>query len=277
MISRTTRKNLLGGHLVAWGYALIIIGPMFWILSNSFKRQIDILMGNTFSTPILTNYETLLFSRQSDFLMNLWNSAMIGVVSTVIVLVIATLAAFTIIRLEPPKWATALLLGWALVFHMLPTLTFVGSWYVMFSNMGLHGTYTALILTHVLHALPQTMFLMVGFLLNIPRELIQAARMDGCSYGQVFRRIVVPLSFGGMAAAGALAFIQSWSDFAISLNLSDQDTMTAPVAIATFAQEHQIRYGEMAAASVMSMIPALILILLGQRYVVRGLMAGAVK
>jgi len=277
MTRRATRKSLFSGHLVAWGYALIIMGPMVWILSNSFKRQIDILMGSTFTTPVLSNYENLLFSRQSDFLMNLWNSAMIGVASTVIVLVIATLAAFTITRLEPPKWAVVLLLGWALVFHMLPTLTFVGSWYVMFSNMGLHGTYTALILTHVLHALPQTMFLMVGFLLNIPRELIQAARMDGCSYGQVFRRIVVPLSFGGMAAAGALAFIQSWSDFAIALNLSNKDTMTAPVAIATFAQEHQIRYGEMAAASVMSMIPALVLILFGQRYVVRGLMAGAVK
>ena len=132
-------------------------------------------------------------------------------------------------------------------------------------------------LTHIVHSLPQTVFLMVGFLLNIPKDLIQAARMDGCSYGQLFRRIVLPLSLGGMAAAGALAFIQSWSDFAIALNLTDQDTMTAPVAIATFAQEHQIRYGEMAAASVLSMIPALILILFGQRYVVRGLMAGAVK
>ena len=88
---------------------------------------------------------------------------------------------------------------------------------------------------------------------------------------------MVPLSYGGLAAAGALAFIQSWSDFAIALNLSDKDTMTAPVAIATYAQEYQILYGEMAASSVISMIPALVLILFGQRLVVRGLMAGALK
>tara|TARA_B100000674_G_C37933070_1_gene958912 strand:+ start:1374 stop:2204 length:831 start_codon:yes stop_codon:yes gene_type:complete len=271
------RKRLFSGHLVGWGYALIILGPMLWILSNSFKRQIDILMGTGLTKPVLTNYNTVLFSRQSDFLMNLWNSAIVSVTSTVLVLAIATLAAFTILRLEPPKWAILLLMGWALVFHMLPTLTFVGSWYVMFTNLDLHGTFSALILTHLVNALPQTMFLMTGFLMNIPKELIHSARIDGCSYGQVFRRIVVPLSYGGLAAAGALAFIQSWSDFAIALNLSDKDTMTAPVAIATFAQEYQIRYGEMAASSVLSMIPALIIILFGQRLVVRGLMAGALK
>jgi multiple sugar transport system permease protein len=272
-----SQRRPLGGHLVAWGYALIILGPMLWILSNSFKRQIDILMGAGLTEPVLTNYNTVLFSRQSDFLMNLWNSAVVSVTSTILVLAIATLAAFTILRLEPPKWAVLLLMGWALIFHMLPTLTFVGSWYVMFTNLNLHGTFIVLILTHSVNALPQTMFLMIGFLMNIPKELIHSARIDGCSYGQVFRRIVVPLSYGGLAAAGALAFIQSWSDFAIALNLSDKDTMTAPVAIATYAQEYQILYGEMAASSVISMIPALVLILFGQRLVVRGLMAGALK
>lgn len=271
------KKRFHPGNLVAWGYALLILGPMVWILSNSFKRQIDILMGTSFAPMTLVNYKQLLFSRQSDFLENLANSGIVAVISTVIVLAIATLAAFTIVRLQPPKWAVWLLLGWALVFHMLPTLTFVGSWYVMYSNAGLHGTYTALILTQVVHNLPTTLFLMVGFIMAIPNELVQAARLDGCSYGQVFARIVLPLSFGGMAAAGALAFISAWSDFAIALNLSSRHTMTAPVAIATFAQEHEVRYGAMAAASVVSMIPALVLILFGQRYVIRGLMAGAVK
>lgn len=271
------KRGITPGNLVAWGYALIILGPMLWIVSNSFKRQIDILMGTTISPGTLVNYRQLLFSRQSDFAQNLLNSGIVALAATVIVLIIATLAAFTIVRLQPPKWAVWLLLGWALVFHMLPTLTFLGSWYVMYSNAGLHGTYTALILTQVVQNLPTTLFLMVGFMLAIPNELIQAARLDGCSYGQVFRRIVLPLSFGGIAAAGSLAFINAWSDFAIALNLSNRDTMTAPVAIATFAQEHEVQYGAMAAASVVSMIPALVLILFGQRYVIRGLMAGAVK
>ncbi len=274
---RTQSRRVTGGDMVAWGYALLIVGPLVWILSNSFKRPIDILMGKMVAPVTDANYVSILFSRQSDFLANLLNSAIVAVSATALALLIATVAAFTIVRLNPPRWDSFLVLGWALVFHMLPTLTFVGSWYVMFSQANLHGTYLALILTHTVHILPQTMFLMTGFMLAIPRELVEAARLDGCSYGQVFRRIILPLSLGGMAAAGALAFIQSWSDFAISLNLSDQHTMTAPVAIATFAQEHQIRYGEMAAASVISMLPALVLIMFGQRFVVRGLLAGAVK
>jgi len=272
-----TRKTGIGGNLVVWGYAALILAPMAWILSNSFKRQIDILMGNAVAPVTFANYQSLLWSRQSHFLDNVLNSAIVAVASTAIVLIVATLAAFTLVRLNPPRWVIALVLGWSALFHMLPTLTFVGAWYWMFSSVGLHGTYLALILTHVVHNLPMALFLMTGFILNIPRELVQAARLDGCSYGKVFRHIILPLSFGGMAAAGALAFINSWSDFAIALNLSDRDTITVPVAVATFAQEHQIRYGEMAAGSVLSMIPALAFILFGQRFVVRGLLAGAVK
>lgn len=277
MKSRSFRLSDLFGNVVAWGYALIILGPMVWIVSNSFKRQIDILMGTAFAPVTFNNYTGILASRQSQFLWNLFNSALVGVITTAVVLAIATLTAFAVVRLNPPKWFTVGMLGWAVIFHVLPTLTFVGSWYVMFSQLGLHGTYVAIILTHIVNNLPMAIFLMIGFVLNIPKDLIQAARLDGCTYGKVFVHVVLPLSLGGMAAAGALTFINSWSDFAIALNLSNRETMTAPVAIATFAQEHQIRYGEMAAASVMSMIPALVFILFGQRFVVRGLLAGAVK
>lgn len=272
-----SRKTGIGGNLVVWGYAALILAPMVWILSNSFKRQIDILMGNTIAPFTLNNYQSLLFSRQSQFLDNVLNSTIVAVISTAIVLLIATLAAFTIVRLNPPKWVLILVLGWSAIFHMLPTLTFVGAWYWMFSSAGLHGSYLALILTHSVNNLPLALFLMTGFIMNIPKELVQAARLDGCSYGKVFRHIVLPLSYSGMAAAGALTFINSWSDFAIALNLTDRNTLTVPVAIATFAQEHQIQYGEMAAGSVLSMIPALAFILFGQRFVVRGLLAGAVK
>lgn len=176
----------IGGNVMAWGYALIILGPMFWILSNSFKRQIDILMGTTTAPVTLINYQLIINSRQSHFLWNLWNSAVVSVASTVIVLIIATLAAFTVARLQPPRWVSFILLGWALLFHMLPTLTFVGSWYVMFTQAGLHGTYTALISAQVVQGLPMALFLMIGFVMNIPRNWCRqrgwtAAPMRRCS------------------------------------------------------------------------------------------------
>lgn len=262
---------------VVWGYALLILVPTVWVLSNTFKYKIDIISGTTIAPFTWSNIDRLLFSRQSDFLMNLLNSAIIATVSTAIVIVIATMAAFTLSCLRVPGWVRWALLGWALLFHMLPTLTFVGSWYLMFASVGLHGTYFAVTMTHVVQNLPMALFLMISFIGALPPELIQAARMDGCTYGQVFWKIAFPLVRGGMIAATALTFIFSWNDFAISLALTSPDTMTAPVAIASFAQEYDIRYGEMAAGTMLSIIPALILILVGQKFIVRGLLAGAVK
>jgi len=262
---------------VVWGYAALIVLPTLWVLSNAFKYKIDIITGTTISPITWSNFEQLLFSRQSHFLWNLFNSAVVAVISTAIVIVAATMAAFTLGRLRVPGWVRWLILGWALLFQMLPTLTFVGSWYVMWSAVGLHGTYVAVILTHVVHNLPMGLFLMLSFMAALPQELFQAARMDGCSNGQMFWRVAFPLVRGGMIAATALIFIFSWSDFAIALALTSPATMTAPVAISTFAQEYDIRYGEMAAGTLLSIVPALVLILVGQRFIVRGLLAGAVK
>ena len=268
--------SILANSLV-WGYGLMILGPMAWVLSNAFKYQIDILTGKIFARFTLDNFRQLLFSRQSDFLMNLFNSALVASVSMVAVILVATLAAFTLARLKVPYWVRWAVLGWALVFNMLPTLTFVSSWYLMFSAIGLHGSYLALILTNCAHLLPIGLFLMMSFVGAVPEELIQSARMDGCSYGAVFWKIVFPLVRGGLIATSALVFIFAWSDFAIALNLTSSETMTAPVAIATYAQEYEIRYGEMAAGAALSIVPALTLILVGQRFIVRGLLAGAVK
>lgn len=259
----------VAANVLVWGYAAMILLPTLWVLSNAFKYKIDIITGATLSPVTWSNFEQLLFSRQSQFLWNLLNSAFVAVSSTAIVIVIATMAAFTLGRLRVPGWVRWPILGWALLFQMLPTLTFVGSWYVMWSAIGLHGTYISVILTHVVHNLPMGLFLMLSFMSALPHEIFQAARMDGCSNSQMFWRVAFPLVRGGMIAATALIFIFSWSDFAIALTLTSPATMTAPVAIATFAQEYDIRYGEMAAGTLLSIVPALILILVGQRFIDR--------
>ena len=275
-MTRRVTGQLVSNSIV-WGYALLILAPMVWVISNAFRRQIDILQGKLVSPFTWSNFEELLFSRQSDFLMNLLNSAIVATSATVIIILVASMAAFTLGRLNVPGWFKWAVLGWALLFNMLPTLTFIGSWYVMFANLGLHGTYFAIIITQVVIHLPLAIFLLLNFLDGIPDELLQAARMDGLSDAQTFRKIILPLLRGGLIATAALVFIFAWSDFAVALNLTSSATMTAPVAISTYAQEYEIRYGEMAAGSVLSMLPALTLILIGQRFVVNGLLAGAVK
>ena len=254
-----------------------VIGPFAWILTASFKYQIAIYSGEWPFTPTLSNYVEVLFGRRSDFVGNVVNSLIVASVSTALVLVVGTLAAYSLHRFRWPAWVSAGFLGWTLVFHMIPVLTLIGPWYVAFRELGLYDTRIALILTHVTINLPMTVWLMRSFFGEVPPEIEEAARVDGCGAFEAFRRITLPLVIPGLIAAGVLAFIFSWNEFPVALSLTSRDLATVPVAIARFAQQYEIQHSQMAAASIVSTIPAVILMALGQRFIVRGLTLGAVK
>ncbi|HLX30380.1 MAG TPA: carbohydrate ABC transporter permease [Casimicrobiaceae bacterium] len=254
-----------------------IIGPFLWILTASFKHQIAIYAGQFPFTPTLSNYVDVLAGRRSDFPGNIANSLIVASTSTALVLIAGTLAAYSLHRFRWPAWLGAGFLAWTLVFHMVPVLTLLGPWYVAFRELDLYDTRFALVLTHVTINLPMTVWLMRTFLREIPPEIVEAAQVDGCGPFDTFRRIVLPLALPGLIAAGILAFIFSWNEFPIALTLTSRATATVPVAIARFAQQYEIQYAQMAAAAVISTVPAVILMFLGQRFIVRGLTLGAVK
>lgn len=147
----------------------------------------------------------------------------------------------------------------------------------MFRMVGLYNTYAGLILAHLTLNLPLVLWMMSVFVREVPMELEEAARIDGASTPVLLWRVIVPVILPGLVATGLLAFIFSWNEFAVALNLTARQTATVPVAIAKFAQEFEIQYTQMAASSVLSLLPALVLLLLGQRYIVRGLLVGAIK
>lgn len=265
------------GRGVVFGYALLILAPFVWIALASFKSQIQILTNAIVFDPVLDNYIELLFSKSASFHRKIANSLVVAAASTLLALAIAASAAFTLVRLSLPDWLRAAVFGWAMLFHMLPTITFVGPWYVMLDSVGLTNSYVGLMLANVTHHLPMALWIVAAFMRDIPEEILDAARIDGCDERSSFMRIVLPLVMPGLAAAGALVFLFSWNDFIVALNLTAADTRTAPVAIATFAQEHDVKYGEMAAGAMLTTLPALLLLLLGQRLIVRGLLSGAVK
>jgi multiple sugar transport system permease protein len=122
-----------------------------------------------------------------------------------------------------------------------------------------------------------TVWLMTAFLREVPPELEEAAQVDGCTPLEAFLKVVLPIVVPGLIAAGILAFIFSWNEFPIALSLTSRETATVPVAIARFAQQYETQHAQMAAASVISTIPAVLLMFLGQRFIVRGLTLGAVK
>ena len=254
-----------------------IVAPFAWILTASFKHQIAIYSGQFPFTPTLSNFDDVLFGRRSDFAGNILNSLLVAGSSTLLALTIGTLAAYSLHRFRWPKWVSAGFLGWTLAFHMVPVLTLIGPWYIAFRELGLYDTRAALILTHVTINLPMTVWLMRTFFREIPPEIVEAAQVDGCGPFDAFRHVVLPLAVPGLIAAGVLAFVFSWNEFPVALSLTSRATATVPVAIARFAQQYETQHAQMAAASVLSTIPAVLLMLLGQRFVVSGLTLGAVK
>ena len=272
-----SRTTTLATHTVLVLCALIVIAPVAWITVAAFKTQISLLTGQVLFQPTWANFDELLFSRSSDYLANFLNSLTVATASTLTIAIFSTLAAYSLHRLAWPAWVPASLLLWSVVFHMLPPITMVGPWYVMFRSVGMDNTYTCLILTNVALNLPVGIWLMSVFVRDIPVELEEAARMDGCTTPQMLWRIVFPLVLPGLAAMSILVFVFSWNEFAVALNLTARQTATVPVAIAKFAQEYEIKHGVMAAGAVLSAIPAIVVLLLAQRHIVKGLTAGAVK
>jgi len=256
---------------------IAVLFPFLWIAMAAFKTQIALLSGAVVFKPVLSSFQEVLFSKTSEYLHNFLNSTIVGLGSTATVLVIGTMGAWSISRARWPSWVIHGLLGWAIVFHMIPPITMVGAWYVMFRMVGLYNTYAGLILAHLTLNLPLVLWMMSVFIREVPTELEEAARIDGASTPILLWRVIVPVVRPGLIATGLLAFIFSWNEFAVALNLTARQTATVPVAIAKFAQEFEIQYTQMAASSVLSLLPALVLLLLGQRYIVRGLMVGAIK
>ncbi|MBP8297523.1 MAG: carbohydrate ABC transporter permease [Burkholderiales bacterium] len=271
------RLQSLALHAALGACALIVLGPFVWIALAGFKTQISLMLGEIAFTPMLDNFRELLFSSTSDYLANFRNSLIVAGASTVIVLVVSTLAAYSIERMGWPRWVVHLFLLGAAVFNAIPAITLVGAWYVMFRSLDLYNTYAAVILAHATLNLPIGIWLMATFIREVPRELEEAARIDGCGTLALLWRIIVPVVMPGLAATAILVFIHSWNEFVVALNLTAKQTATVPVAIAKYAQEHETKYGEMAAGALLSTLPALILLFFGQRHIVRGLTAGAVK
>lgn len=275
--SRAERRGALLRHAALATFAAVVLFPFLWILAASFKNQIDLLMGRFFFTPVLTSYESVLFGPTSDYLRNFANSMIIGIGSTLLVLMVSTLAAWSLYRMEWPEWVLQSMLGWTVVFHMVPPITLAGAWYTMFRGVGLDNTYLGLILAHTTLHLPMALWMMGVFVRDVPKDLIESAQIDGATPPRILWSIIVPLVKPGLAATGVLTFVFSWNEFPVALVLTQRQTATVPLGIGKYAQENTVAFTEMAAASILSIVPAFILLLVAQRFIVRGLTAGAVK
>ena len=255
-------------------YALI---PVLWILSLSLKAPETIGDGRFIPSKwTLDNYESV-FST-GIFNAALINSIGIALITTVIALALASMAAYAIARLDFP--GKAIILAGALAVSMFPAISIVGGLYDVWRQIGLYNTWPGLILPYLSFSLPLSIYILAAFFREIPWDLEKAAQMDGATGMQAFRQVILPLALPGVFTAGILTFIAAWNDFLFANVLTSTDAArTAPVALSFFRGASQFTdpSGAIAAGAVVVTIPILIKVLIFQRRIVSGLTAGAVK
>ncbi len=253
--------------------ALVFMAPLLWALDLSLKSRIDVFAFPPKVLdfrPTLDNYASVL-APEGGFLQALGSSLLVALLSTVTAVAIGACAAFAMSGRRRAARSGHILGLMMLVFRMAPPVAMLIPYYVVFKSLGLVGTRAALFLTHGAFALAVVTWIIKGFLDEIPPEIEEAAMMDGASPVQVFLQIVLPLSKGVLTAACIFAFLTSWNEFLFASVLSSAATRTLPIAIASFIGEVYTSWGELAAATVIGLLPTLLFAFLGQRYLLAGL------
>ena len=264
------------------GVALIVIwglAPFYWMVVTSF-RDVGYTFDNTpWPTHVtLDNYITAFSTNLGNhFGRALLNSLIIGVVTTAVGLAAGVFAAYALSRLNFP--GKFLVTGFILAASMFPLVALVTPLFQLFTNIHWMGTYQALIIPDISFVLPLTIYTLTAFFNEMPWELEEAARIDGATPWQAFRKVILPLAAPGLFTTAILAFISAWNEFLIASQLSDDSTQPVTVAIASFAgaQPHQEPYTTIMAAGTIVTVPLVILVLVFQRQIVAGLTAGGVK
>ena len=281
MAAITTRRIKAGPillHGFLWIVVLLTLGPVLYTFLTSIKYFRDIVSGSFSFEPTIANYEELFTGSRSNFFQLTRNSLIVGFGSLVVVLFITSLAAYSLSRFKWRMIYSAIVMSWVLFVNMLPPVVFIGPFYLIAQTLGIYDSPLAVIMAHTVLNLPLAFWMLHSFFSEVPVELEEAAAIDGCSRLLTFWRIVLPLTRPGIAATAVLVFVFSWKDFLFALVLSSTPRgMTIPVGIASFIQEYNIRYGEMAAAAFFATIPALILVIAAQKHIVKGLTLGALK
>ncbi len=271
---RTNRIFWALGAVVVVIYALV---PVAWIVSLSLKKPADLTDGKFFPRSVnLENYRSIFDS--SQFTSALRNSIGIALLSTLIAVVLAMFAAYAIVRLEFA--GKAVLLAGALAIAMFPPISVIGPLFNMWRSLGLYDTWAGLIIPYMTFTLPLAIWTLSAFFREIPWDLDKAARVDGATPFQAFRKVIAPLAAPGVFTSAILVFIFAWNDFLFAITLtSTERARTVPAALAFFSGDSQFEQptGSIAAAAVVVTIPIIIMVLVFQRRIVAGLTSGAVK
>jgi ABC-type glycerol-3-phosphate transport system permease component len=258
--------------------ALVIftLFPFYWAIIASFTPDAALFRDPSLwpSTFILDHYRALFDER--DFFTPIRNSIIVAGTTTAFCLTVGTFAAYAMARLE--FRGKAAIMAFILAVTMFPQISIVSPLYLLLRSLRLIDTYPGLIMPYMTFAMPLTVWILPGSIRQIPRDLEDAAHVDGASRRQSFTRILLPLAVPSLATTAILTFIYCWNEFLFALSFTlGPDRQTVPVAIALFRGQYQVPWGQILAAAVVATAPVAAMVLVFQRRIVQGLTAGAVK
>jgi len=260
-------------------FTLALLGlwlfPVYWIFLTSFKtpREINAPTPTFLFDPTLENYRDL-FTRFA-FGRALTNSFVIVGATTFLVMVLALLAAYALGRLPVPGEKHLAL--WILSLRFLPPVAVIIPFYLTWQRLHLLDTHAGLILIYVAFNLPFAIWMLRGFLVEVPRELDEAATLDGLSHLQIIRRIILPVIAPGAAVTAIFTFTFAWNEYLMALILTSVDATTVPLTVSKFIQAYSILWGDVGAAAAIQLLPILVVVFLLQKQIMRGITLGAVK
>ncbi|MGO3346593.1 MAG: carbohydrate ABC transporter permease [Marinomonas sp.] len=267
-------KTLITGSF-AWLVALTLFFPIFWMFITSFKTELQAISvpPALFFEPTLDNYKVV--QERSDYLLHAMNSVITSFGSTLIALVIAIPAAYSM-AFFPGKRTKDILL-WMLSTKMLPAVGVLVPIYILFRNHGLLDSRTGLIIIFTLMNLPIIIWMLFSYFKDLPKEILEAARMDGASpWGEVVK-VVLPLSVGGIASTALLSIILCWNEAFWSLNLTASNAAPLTAMIASYSSPEGLFWAKLSAASTLACAPIVVFGWFCQKQLVQGLTFGAVK
>jgi multiple sugar transport system permease protein len=275
-----SRKSELRRRIIIYLLVILFLAfslpPLIIPFFTSFKTMSDVYALPPKLLPTPFTIESYIYSlKEKNFLDNLYHSAVIATMVTILTLLFAVPSGYGLARFN--FRGRRLLAMSVLLAYLLPAVALLVPFFVIFKNLGLIDTYPSIIIAHLVFTVPFAIWFMRGYLTYIPWDLEEAAMVDGCSRPGAILRVIFPLLKPAVLAIGFFSFITSWQEFVYALIFTGINTATAPVVISSFVQEAYVDWGGLAASTMMFSAPVAVLFLLFQRYLISGLMGGAVK
>ncbi|MBN3806090.1 carbohydrate ABC transporter permease [Paraburkholderia sp. Ac-20336] len=259
--------------VIAWLVALLLFFPIFWMTITAFKTEQQAYSSSLFFTPTLDSFREV-FAR-SNYFSFAWNSVLISVGVTLLCLILAVPAAYAMAFF--PTRRTQKVLLWMLSTKMMPSVGVLVPIYLLWKNSGLLDTVSGLVIVYTLINLPIAVWMSFTYFAEIPRDILEAGRIDGAATWQEIVYLLMPMSLPGLASTALLLVILSWNEAFWSINLSSSNAAPLTVFIASYSSPEGLFWAKLSAASLLAVAPILIVGWLSQKQLVRGLTFGAVK